>query len=285
MRVWYRGITQLLFTQGPPEALTAQQSTAAKLPLEVVEMIIAHLIHDKRSLLACSLTCYSWYIASVPHLHHTRFIRSDPGSESKHRWPTPLKNSSKLGLLPFVKKLRIRRITFASIPFSPKKISSRTLRQISEMRNIQQLEIDDLEIPKFMPRVRHYFGHFLPMLRSLGLKAPRGSRREIIFFIGLFQHLEDLTLLDDALKGGLRADPVNDLTLVPPSAPPLRGRLVMSHFRREGFFKDMVDLFGGVRFSYVDIFDVGETRHLLEACAKTLETVRFYPSDPYGEQL
>ena len=56
----------------------------------------------------------------------------------------------------------------------------------------------------------------------------------------------------------------------------------MSHFKRVGFLKDMIDLFGGLRFRCMDLYDVGETGLLLKACAKTLETVRLDPSDPCG---
>ena len=38
-------------------------------------MVIAHLIYDTPSLLACSLTCYAWYIPAVPHIHHTVVIQ------------------------------------------------------------------------------------------------------------------------------------------------------------------------------------------------------------------
>ena len=34
-------------------------------------MIVFYLAYDTRSLLACSMTCYSGYIVAVPHLHHT----------------------------------------------------------------------------------------------------------------------------------------------------------------------------------------------------------------------
>jgi hypothetical protein len=34
-------------------------------------MIIAQLIYDLPTLLSCSLTCCSWYLAAVPHLHTT----------------------------------------------------------------------------------------------------------------------------------------------------------------------------------------------------------------------
>ena len=244
-------------------------------------MIIAHLIHDKRSLLACSLICHSWYTASVPHLHHT--VTIPPDTLAKLEWPVLLENLGKLGLLPLV-KLRIRRVHYLCRTFTPEQLNSRALRQIYGMTNIRELVIDDLDIPNFMPRVQHYFGHFLPIVQSLGLRTPKGSRRQIIFFIGLFEHLEDLMLVENRLATW---EPERDyhVTLVPPFAPPLRGRLVMSHVRRVNFLKDMVDLFGGVRFRYVDLFNVEETQLLLDACAETLETVRSYPSDACGEQL
>ena len=49
--------------------------------------------------------------------------------------------------------------------------------------------------------------------------------------------------------------------------------------------KDMIDLFGGIRFRHVDICHVDGTRLLLDAFAKTLETLRLYPTDPHGKEL
>jgi len=58
---------------------------------------------------------------------------------------------------------------------------------------------------------------------------------------------------------------------------------MMFCFKRAGFAKDMIHLFGGIRFRYMDIFDVEGTRLLVGACAGTLETLRLYPTDPGGE--
>ena len=77
---------------------------------------------------------------------------------------------------------------------------------------------------------------------------------------------------------------MNDLTLIPPFAPPLQGQLVMACFRRAGFLKDMIALFGGIRFHYMDLFDVGEMEFLPNACAETLETLGLHPADSRGEQ-
>ena len=54
---------------------------------------------------------------------------------------------------------------------------------------------------------------------------------------------------------------------------------------REGLLKEMIKLFGGIRFHYMDLFNVCEMRLLLNACAPTLEALRLYPNDPRSEQL
>jgi len=70
-----------------------------------------------------------------------------------------------------------------------------------------------------------------------------------------------------------------------PFRPPLRERLTTSYFRRVDLLSDMIDLFGGIRFRYMDLFMVDGMRLLLGTCAETLETLRLYPADPRGEEL
>jgi len=284
-RAWYRSrakIKQRSSTDTSLEApSTVYSSPASKLPLEIVEMIIAHLIYDMDTLVACSLTCYSWYIASVPHLHHTLVTWTRPHMLGTG-WYAPLElNAGRLGLLPLVKKLRVS----VRLEFSPKLFNCRILSQFSALTNVQDLTIYKLDIPSFMPRIRRYFGHFLLTVRSLTLSSPGGSRRQIIFFIGLFQHLEDLTLYDGEGFAPWASRPADDPTLIPPFTPPLRGRLVVIDRNMAGLLKDMIQLFGGIRFRYMNIGDVGEARPLLGACAGTLETLRLRPDGLYGKRL
>jgi hypothetical protein len=283
--VWYRipaWIRRLLFPWASQEVPATLSSPFTKLPQEVIEMIIAHLIYDTRSLLACSLTCHSWYFASVHHLHRTLVIRPCQWTdEPKLGWPKLPRNASELRFLPFVKNFQLSRIDRR---FPPGQLNPRILLQFSALTNVRELEIDDLHIHDSLPDIRQYFGHLLPTVRSLTLRAPEGSRRQIIFFIGLFQHLEDLTLLGDP-RSRWKAQLADDLTLTPSFAPPLRGRLVIHDFKRAGLWEDMIHLFGGIRFRYMNLFHVDETRLLLGACEETLETLRLYPKDPCGEQL
>jgi len=240
-------------------------------------MIVANLIYDTRSLRTCTLTCYSWYLAAVPRLHRTLITHTNPW-DKKFLWPNPLYHMDTLGLLPLLKVFWVRgddRFTF-----SPRQFNSRTLHNFSTLNNIRRLLIECLDIHSFIPKIRQYFGHFLPTVRELTLVKPKGSFRQIIYFVGFFQHLEDLEFYDWI---DFQGEAANDPTLIPPFVPPLRGWLMMAGFARPGFVETMIDLFGGVRFRYMALFDVDGTRLLLGACAETLEVLRLYPSNPHGE--
>jgi len=283
-KVWWRGIatiSQLLFG-GAPTIPTLHPSPITRLPQELVELIISHFIRDTRTLLSCSMTCYSWYIAAVPHLHHT--LTTDDYISTmrdwKYKWPRPLRNSYNLGLLPFVKQFRIRA---PHNLFTPQKLNWWTLHYFSALTNLQELGIDNLQVPSFMPNIQRYFGHFAPTLRLLALREPVGSSRQILYFIGLFPNLQDLKLCYNCSMN-IR-EGTADVDLTPLSVPPLCGRLTLMCFAKEKLVKDMITYFGGLRFRYMDLFRVKCVRLLLGACADTLEGLRLYPTDKYGEKL
>jgi len=249
-----------------------------RFPLDIVEMIISYFIYDTPSLLACSLTCSTWYTVVVPRLHQTLTILMTRWPKKKFVWPKPLRHMHKLGLLPLVKNLQVRGGYFPDrCKFAPKLLDCRTIHHFLALVNVQELELDRLDIHKFMPRVRRYFKNFLPTVQSLALREPQGSRPEIIYFVGLFQHLEDLKLCYQPCNPG----PADDLALIPLFAPPLRGRLTMASVSSVDLLTDMVHLFGGIRFHYMDLFNVEGVWIWIDACAETLETLRLYPT---GEQ-
>jgi len=283
-KVWWRGVAKIerLLFGGTPVTPTLRPSPIARLPQELIELIISDLIGYTSALLACSMTCYSWYIAAVPHLHHTLTTRnsltcSDGG---KSNWPRPLRNSYNLGLLPFVKQFHFH--TFCD-PFTPEKLDRSTLHHFSALTNLQELGIGELRVPNFMPNIQQYFGHFTPTLRSLVLWEPVGSSRQILYFIGLFSKLQDLRI--SYVSSVDQREGMAGAKLVPLSVPPLCGRLTLKCFTKEKLVKDMITFFGGLRFRYMDLFKVKCVRLLLGACADTLEGLRLYPTDPYGEEL
>ena len=247
-------------------------------------MILSYLIYDTPSLLACSLTCYSWYIAVAPHLHHSLTTDDDYERslrDTKYWWPKPLRKSYNLGLLPLVKRFRIR-LRIRGDEFTPAWLGWRTLRYFSALTNLQELGIDHLQIPAFMPNIQRWFGYFSPTLRFLALREPKGSCRQILYFISLFPNLQDLKLNYPIPTD--EKESTADATLTPLSVPPLRGCLILTCFTREKLVKDMIVLFGGLRFRRMDLFRVNCVRLLLNACADTLETLRLYPTEPYGKE-
>ena len=256
----------------------------------LVDLIISYFIYDTYTLLACSLTCYSWYIAAVPHLHHSLTTDDDDDDDdwtgTKYSWPKPLRESYKLGLLPFVKRFRIRQLGIG-FKFNPWSLSGRTLRYFSALTNLQDLGIDELNVSEFMPKIQQCFGHLSPTLRSLALKEPYGSCRQISCFIGLFPNLQDLKL-HYAIGHAIGLDKegsTDDSTLIPLSTPPLQGRLTLICFTKEDLVKTMINFFGRLRFRHMDLFGVSCTKLLLDTCAETLETLRLYPTDPHGEKF
>ena len=156
------------------------------------------------------------------------------------------------------------------------------MRYFSALTNLQELGIDYLQVSGFMPDIQRFFGHLSPTLRFLALKDPRGSSRQILYFIGLFPNLQDLKLCYG--RPTEEQEGTEDAELVPLSTPPLRGRLTLTCFTRKKLVEDMIIVFGGLRFCYMDLFRVKCTRLLLGACGETLETLRLYPTDLYGKE-
>ena len=278
-RVWHRarvGIRRM-YSEG-----VSSGGPATRLPLELVEMIIEYLIYDMRCLRACTMTCHSWYIIASPHLHRSLTISITPRVR-KSGWQETLQHMHTLGLLPSVKRLWVAGCKMDTVGFCPGLFNSSTLNRFSALTNVRELEVEFLDIPKFIPHIQRYFKHFLPTLTSLSLTAPRGSDRQIVYFIGLFQHLQDLKLINIGLYSWGR--PADDPTLIPPFVPPLRGRLSVSRFMKVDLLKDMIDLFGGIRFYRMRFFEANGMRLLLDAGAETLEFLVLDPADPRGEQL
>lgn len=250
------------------------------LPQELVDIIISYLACDTHSLLACSMTCRSWYIAAVPHLHRslTTFNqhRPDPRNE-KYLWPRPLEESYKLGLLQFVKQLTICQ---KDVDFTPKCLDGSTFHYFSLLKNLQVLYIEELDLSSFMPHVQKYLGHFAPSLQDFRLGRPRGSCHQLLYFVGLFPNLQHLHLED--LRFIKEEETAANLSLIFPSPPPLRGRLLLWLYDGEMLIKGMINSFGGLRFRHACLRLVRFPRLVLEACANTLEVLRLNPS---GEDL
>jgi len=252
-------------------------------------MVISHLIGNTSALVACSLVSHSWYTAAFPHRHNTLIASIiSCGTNGRFMWPESLVQMSELGFLPFVRKFQIRKYCeLHPGEVSPRLFDPCTLRHFSALTNVQQLRIDYLDIPSFVPKIQRYFGHFMPTVRSLALKNPKANCRQLVYFIGLFEHLEDLKFLGFISRTYPfpEDDPRDGQGLIPPFVPPLRGRLTIMDSKAADILDEMIDRFGGIRFRWVNLYKVHEIQPLLGPCAKTLETLRLYPAYPHGEEL
>ena len=268
-RVWYRSKGKLknIFKYERPET-SASRPYAGGLPQEVLDMVIGHIPPDTPSLKACSRICRSWYIATLPHLHHTLTLRQISDDRSRGGL-VPLQKLNKMRLLLFVKRLRIMHCGH----LSPEIFNAQALVYFSALTNVQELGFDELDLQLFNPQAQLYLGQFMPRLRYLALRKPRGSYRQLLYLLGLFPNLDDLKLTHDRCFR-LPDPPVP----APQSTPLLRGRLTLTWFHGLEFLRDLSELCGGLRFHYIDLVGIGCSRLLLDTCAETLETLRVHPT-------
>ena len=225
--VWIRSkakISRLLRDNAFLETHTSHKSSTP-LPYEVAEMIIAHLTYDLRALKACSLTCLSWYIIAVPHIHHTITFREKSFFVTQTRLK-PLSKLQGLGIIPLVREVRVV-CSYECRWFKPQAFSRQDLCYFSAFANVRKLTLDKVNISSFMPEIGRYFGQFSATLRSIGLIAPCCyTPRELSYFLSLFSNLDDIEIRYLFSPSLLLNPPIPDTELVPISAQKLRGQLV-----------------------------------------------------------
>ena len=255
----------------PPEACVAHEQTRG-FPYEIVEIIIAHLVRDLYTLKACSLTCRSWYTVVVSHIHHT-LVLEDKFLGTARDGLRPLSKLHKLGLIPHVKENWLGQ---GSPPwFEPQEFSPHDLRYLSAFTNVHTLKLRHLEIYRFVPGVGRYFGHFSPTLRSIILFEPCCTPRQLSYFLSFFTNLDNIDIVGCRVPQSIRT--FQDPELVLFSTKKLRGRLSLGRFNRDESWTYPIASCGGLRFHYMDLYRVeGCGPILLEACAETLETLRFH---------
>jgi len=184
--IWHRvkaNVNRLL-CNAHPETFTAHESTC-RLPYEIVELIIARLTRDLDALKACSLTCRSWYIVAVPHLHHTLILRGSGAGKTRSKLES-LSKLHELGLISLVKEIRVDPSFGLRHWFTPQAFSRRDLRYFSAFANVQTLKLGDLEIHRFIPEIERYFGNFSLTLRSIVLYRPHCTPRQLSYFLSFF---------------------------------------------------------------------------------------------------
>ena len=162
--------------------------------------------------------------------------------------------------------------------FEPLAISSSDLRNFSAFANVDTLKLQFLQIARFIPNIKHYFGHFSPRLRSITLIEPYCTPGELSYFISLFSNLDDIEI-GTWFTYSYNPEPER----VPFSTPRLRGRLELRAHPWVSVWTHLIASWGGLRFRYMDLpKSAGCAPILLEACANTLETLRLHADASLG---
>jgi hypothetical protein len=280
MMAWHRGKAKIgrLLGNPPSKARTPDEATC-HLPFEIVEMIIAHLTYDLGALKQCSLSCRSWYTIAVPYVHHTLTLK-DNMFDTVHRKLKPLSRLHELGLIPLVKEIRVGQLAAPNGWFAPEAFSNNDLFYFSTFANVHTLRIQGLNIDRFMLGIRHYFHQFSPTLRSISLYYPTCSApRHLSCFLALFPNLENVEIRQ-FFTSNIHI-PDGDLTLFSP--PKLQGQLILHDFLSTEALTYLIYASCGLRFRHMVLRKVGACASiLLEACAETLEALRFYVADDPG---
>lgn len=282
---WHRAIVKVIHLLGnaPPDGY-ATHEPIRPFPYEIAEMIVANLIADIGNLKAFSLTCRSWYFVAAPHLHHTLTLKmqtavstdSQPNPPPNRDGLEPLVKLHELGLIPLVGEIRVEQARFLASWFVPRGFDRRSLRCFSAFANVHTLRIQRLEIGTFTPGIERYFKQFSPSVRSITLYDSQSTPQQLSHFLSLFSKLDDIELRHTVTSG------IEPTKLIPFSTPgpKLGGRLVLYDFSWVETWTHLIASCGGLRFRDIDLRrDATCAPVLLEACAETLETLRFNLTD------
>ena len=280
MVAWHRGKARIgRFLANLPSKTHIPRDETCRLPVKVVETILAHLAYDLDALKKCSLTCRSWYTIAVPHIHHTLILK-DGVLEAVDRKLKPLTRLHKLGLIHLVKEIRVGQLGGPNGWFGPKAFRPNDLLRFTTFTNVHTLRIQGLNIDRFMPGVEYYFYQFSPTLKSISLYYPIcRSPRHLTYFLSLFPNLDNVEVRQFFTSN--TPTPDGELGLF--SSPTFRGQLMLHDFLSAEVWSHLVSATSGLRFREMVLRKVGACAPvLMKACAETLETLRFYVADAPG---
>ena len=272
LSLWHRTKAEVnrLLGNAPTDTSTTHGS-ACNLPYEIVEAIITHFTHDLYTLKACSLTCRSWHAVAVPHLHHTITFKGCTPSVTRDKL-TPLSKLHELGLIPHIKKIRVNQ-PWGIGWFVPQAFDHCDLHYFSAFTNVHTLELQKMELYRFIPDAKHYFGHFSPTLRSIVLSNLHCTPLQLSHFLSLFPNLDNIEIRRTYTH--VPDTTVPDAELIPFYTPKPRGRLVLYDFNWVETWTRLAASCRALQFRHMVLSGSAIcTPVLLEACAETLETLR-----------
>lgn len=232
-------------------------------------MIVSHLTYHTPTLKACALTCFAWYIAVTPHLHHTLSLKQWHSATIREDL-NPLVALHGLGLLPLVRKVRFLSghdlSTFPGLMVFA--FESEGLRHFHALVNVRELVIKGLDLSE-LSGMGDFLAHLSPEVRSITLAYFSGHPRQLRDFLDLFPKLDDIHI--KGFFGPSGGSDAPDSAELAPIQGPMRGELSLGGPRTQ----EILPMFRGMRFVSLDFTKVQGGQFVLDACTETLEAFCF----------
>jgi len=233
-----------------------------QLPQEIVDYIVDHISEDRATLFACTHLSRTWCIAARTHLHRTLTVSNSAGFDAAD-------DLQRMGTIHLVRRIIVaRQIHQADF------LSHETMIRLHAFTHLQELDIRYLDVGKPLRWLHGRRDTIKSTIRTLTLRYPKGSIKQLVCFISLFSGLENLTV--DSINKEIAPGP---FALVPESSPPLTGRLTLTGIFDQEFMSGLVSLQDGLKFRTVDLQFCGETQEVIDGCAGTMERFIYHPSD------
>ena len=266
------------------------------LPQELVDHVMDMLYDDIPDLKACSLTCKAMFASTRPLIHRTLQLSNNNTlrvlSRGEKRRYERGDDDVKFRLISFMDKRGllqyVRRVHICPQDLSTPEILSPHLH-FQSLNQVHTLIIDHIYIGEWVNCHSSGFAHFYPTVTSLTLHRPRNRPRNrtrnhdlLLNFVLWFPNLENLSL--EWLEFyDYRDWSVTDIA-IPERTPPLRGclRLVGHHNASDSSANPFHGPPKGFNFRSVELHDNfpgSQARHVLNACARTLENLTITARD------
>ena len=236
-----------------------------RLPQELVDCIVDYVSEDRSTLFACTRLSRTWYIAARAHLYRTFTVLDFAGFDAAD-------DLQRMKMIHLVRKIVVVRQIHQTDFFLPEMMS-----HLYTFTHLQELDIRYLEVGPPLLWLHEHCEILKSTVRTLTLRYPRGSIKELLCFISLFSGLENLTV--DSIDRDFDME-----TFVPvlETSPPLTGRLALTGIFDQEFMSGLVSFPKGVNFRTVDLQFCGEVQTIVDGCAGTMKRFICHPSDFHG---
>ena len=169
------------------------------LPQEIADEILEYLENDRRTLVACSLTCKGLF-RSARRMVHRRICLVGPGractSDEREIRLHEAANRSRLRTLSMASERGLARYTLKLTIMVGEEFTPQNLRpylpQFQTFARLTSLTLHHFDPTPFLPIFDQYFGHLAQQMRSLEFIHPPGPQDDMMYFISQFPNLEDL---------------------------------------------------------------------------------------------